>query len=221
MNLIIESINVGLPAEIEYRGRAVPSGIGKQPVSGPVKLTAVQLEGDGQADLIHHGGADKAICAYFYDHYPYWESVMNKTLTPGAFGENFTLLGATERDVRIGDIFRTGSVRIQVSQPRVPCFKLSAKHSRPTLEEEVKSSGFTGFYFRVLTPGVVTKGDVLVLETPHPMGVTIQEANRVRHQDKDDLEALKRLLAVDALADSWRKDLSKRLQGLHRSRPDQ
>ena len=213
MNITIEAINIGMPTEIEYRGRAVPSGIQKQSVSRPVKLSYTQLEGDGQADLIHHGGVDKAICAYFYGHYPYWEYVMNKKLIPGAFGENFTLQGASEQDICIGDIFRTDSVRIQVSQPRVPCFKLSAKHSRPTLEEEVKSSGFTGFYFRVLTPGIVTKGDVLILESSHPMGITIQEANRVRHQDKDDLDALKRLLAVDALADSWRKDLSKRLQG--------
>ncbi|TLS49877.1 MOSC domain-containing protein [Paenibacillus antri] len=211
MELELFSLNVGKPTTVLYKGREVVTAIAKSPVAGPLRLDAAPLPGDEQADAVHHGGPDKAICAYCYEHYPYWERTIGKPLSPGAFGENFTLLGATEDEVRIGDTFRLGDALLQVSQPRVPCFKLSARHERPTLEAEVTASGFTGFYLRVLNPGAVAAGDRLRLETPHPAGVTVAEANRIMHRDKRDAAGLRRLLDVDALADSWRSQLSKRL----------
>lgn len=210
MEMELVFINVGRPIGIEFNGREVPTAFTKLPVTGSVRLSATQLEGDEQADKVHHGGPDKAVCAYFHEHYPYWESILGKPLAPGAFGENFTLSGSAESSVRIGDIYRLNDARLQVSQPRGPCFKLSAKHRRPTLEAEVRASGFTGFYFRVLTPGIVTAGSRLTLEAAHQAGVTIEEANRIMHRDKDDAEGLRRLLAVDALAESWRSQLVKR-----------
>jgi MOSC domain-containing protein YiiM len=214
LNLELYSVNVSRPHTIMYKGKEVATAIAKQAVSGPILLGQTQLEGDDQADKVHHGGEDKAICAYFHEHYTYWERVLGKPLSPGAFGENFTLRGGSERDVRIGDIFRLGNrIRLQVTQPRVPCFKLSAKHERPTLEREVADSGYTGFYLRVLElgEGEVHAGATLTLEAADPRGMTIEEANRIMHQDKEDLDSLRRLLAVEALAESWRAHLTKRL----------
>ena len=211
LELELVSLNVGKSTVIVHKGRNVLSAIAKAGVAGPLRLDDSPLEGDEQADVVHHGGPDKAICAYFRDHYPYWEGLLGKPLASGAFGENFTLRGATEEEVRIGDTFRIGDALLQVSQPRVPCFKLSARHDRPTLEAEVTATGFTGFYLRVLRPGSAAPGDRLRLDTPHPAGVTVAEANRVMHRDKDDLDGLRALLAVDALADSWRAHLEQRL----------
>ncbi|MCI3919056.1 MOSC domain-containing protein [Paenibacillus sp. TRM 82003] len=212
MQLSIVSVNVSVPQTIVYKGKNVSTAIAKRPVEGVVAFGDTSLDGDEQGDKVHHGGPDKAICVYFAVHYPHWETVLGHALPPGAFGENFTVDGALEDDVRIGDTFRIGDALLQVSQPRVPCFKLSAIHERPTLEREVKESGFTGFYFRVLRPGSVAAGDKLTLEAADLAGITVAEANRVMHRDPGDLDALRRLLAVEALADSWRSQLQKRLK---------
>lgn len=210
MKLHLVSINVSKPANIHYKGKVIGTAIGKRPVLPPVRLSFTQLDGDGQANQVHHGGPDKAVCAYFHEHYPYWENILEQPLAPGAFGENFTLHGATEADIAIGDTFRLGEVRLQVSQPRIPCYKLSAKFGRPSLETEVRASGYTGFYFRVLTPGIVMPNETLTLETRHPDQITIQEANRIMHRDTKDMEGLRKLLSVGALAESWRSILTKR-----------
>jgi len=212
MRLELVSINVGKPTVIHYGGKEIMSAIVKHPVDERVAIACEPLQGDEQADQVHHGGADKTICAYFIEHYPHWEKAFGKPLFPGAFGENFTLRGADENDIRIGDVFRLGEAKLQITQPRVPCFKLAARHQRSTLEAEVLDTGFTGFYFAVIAPGSAAAGDQLVLETRHPAGVTVSEANRIMHQDKTDMEGLKRLLGVEALAESWRQQLSKRLQ---------
>ncbi|WP_309121314.1 MOSC domain-containing protein [Paenibacillus sp.] len=211
MELELFSLNVGKPTTVLYKGREVVTAIAKSSVAGPLRLDATPLAGDEQADTVHHGGPDKAICAYCYEHYPYWERIIGKPLSPGAFGENFTLRGATEDEVRIGDTFRLGDALLQVSQPRVPCFKLSARHERTTLEAEVTATGFTGFYLRILKAGEAAPGDRLRLDAPHPAGVTVTEANRIMHRDKRDAAGLRKLLDVDALAESWRSQLSKRL----------
>ena len=211
MQLELVSINVGKPSLIRFNGKDIMSAIAKAPVAGRVPIAFEPVQGDEQADKVHHGGPDKAICAYFTEHYPYWEQTMGKPLSPGAFGENFTLRGGTEHDVRIGDVFRIGEALLQVTQPRIPCYKLAARHERLSLETEVLETGYTGFYFAVIAPGSAAAGDLLTLETPHPAGVTVGEANRLMHKDKTDMEGLKKLLAVDALSESWRQQLSKRL----------
>ncbi|HZG58690.1 MOSC domain-containing protein [Paenibacillus sp.] len=212
MELELVSINVGKPKPMLYKGREVLTAIDKRSVAGAVPVRSAPLPNDEQADDVHHGGEDKALCAYFFEHYPYWEDVLGSPLAPGAFGENFTLRGALEADVNVGDTFRLGEALLQITQPRVPCFKLSARHGRPTLEKEVAESGYTGFYFRVLEPGTAKAGDALRRETAHPAGVTVAEANRIMHRDKTDAAGLRRLLSVEALADSWRATLEMRLK---------
>ncbi|MCD9020950.1 MOSC domain-containing protein [Cohnella silvisoli] len=205
------SVNIGRVQTGVYKGKEAQSGIGKSTVHRSVHVSVLGVEGDEQADLVNHGGPDKAICLYSLDHYPHWEEVLRRSLEFGSFGENFTVRNMNESDVRIGDIFHVGSAVVQVSQPRQPCWKLAMKWGLDELPLLITESGATGFYFRVLEAGEVKAGDELLLKVTHPARITVAEANRVMHKDKGDLEGIRRLLAVDALSASWVNTLTNRL----------
>lgn len=209
----IRSLNVGKPRDVQFGKKEVKTGIHKNPVTEPVYLSKVNFDGDGQGDLVNHGGADKAVCVYPSEHYPYWEKELGKTLEVGAFGENLTLQGLTEDNVCIGDSFQIGEAVVQVSQPRQPCFKLSLVHDRKDMPVLVQDTGFTGFYFRVLKEGVVSPSDVLVYIARPELAVTVSEANRLMHHAKDDLEGARKILQLDELSASWRKTFNKRIAG--------
>lgn len=209
----IVSINVGKPVEMLYKGKELTTGIYKFPVNEPVFLKTLNFNGDGQADLVHHGGKDKAVCVYPFDHYPYWEQELNRALEHAAFGENLTVKGLLEQDVCIGDIYQLGEAVVQVSQPRQPCHKLAKKYDIPDLPALVQDTGYTGFYFRVFQEGWVTKDQPLILLERHPDEVSVSFANNLMHHDKYNIEAIKRVLAVKALSDNWRKTFLNRLKG--------
>ncbi|MEN1936091.1 MOSC domain-containing protein [Paenibacillus sp. 102] len=207
------SLNIGMPKEVSYGGKLIQTGINKAQVSEPVYLSSLKFNGDGQADLVHHGGIDKAVCVYSYNHYPYWEKELNRKLVYGAFGENMTVQDMLEEDVCIGDIFQIGEVTVQVSQPRQPCFKLVKKYDIPQLPLYFQNTGYTGFYFRVLKEGWVLPTDSLTqLETNH-QGISIAFANHIMHKEERNFEGVRRILGVEALSTSWRKTFEKRLKG--------
>ncbi|MCR6787627.1 MULTISPECIES: MOSC domain-containing protein [Bacillus cereus group] len=207
------SLNIGLPKEVTYGGKVVHTGINKKQVKEPVYLSFVKFNGDGQADLIHHGGVDKAVCVYTGDHYPYWEKKLNQDLVYGAFGENITVSGMSEEDVCIGDTFELGQAIVQVTQPRQPCFKLAKKYNIPKLPLYFQETGYTGFYFRVLKEGWVSSVDTLKRLQSDPKGVSVAFANRIMHKEKQNIEGVKRILEVNALSNSWRKSFEKRISG--------
>lgn len=207
------SLNIGLPAQMPFKGKEVSTGIFKKTVQGPLFLSRLNFEGDGQADTVHHGGADKAVCVYPYEHYAYWERELYIKLEPGAFGENVTLDGLREDDVHIGDIFSLGEAVVQISQPRQPCFKLALRYGIPEMPVKVQETGYTGFYFRVLKEGKVERLDKLTRTQRHPHGISISEANRLMHVDKNDLDGARAMLQVEELSESWRKTLIKRIAG--------
>jgi MOSC domain-containing protein YiiM len=162
----IVSINVGLPREVSWKGKTVSTGIYKSPVEGPVKLTTLNLDGDGQADLSVHGGPDKAVYAYPAEHYGFWrEELSDSELSWGAFGENFTTQGLLEEDLNIGDTFRIGSAVVRVSQPRMPCYKLGIRLGRADIVKRFLASRRSGFYLSVLEEGTVQAGDTSTLLT--------------------------------------------------------
>ena len=207
------SLNIGLPKEVIYGGKVIHTGINKKQVKEPVYLSFVKFNGDGQADLVHHGGVDKAVCVYTGDHYPYWETELNQDLVYGAFGENITVSGMREEDVCIGDTFELGEAIVQVTQPRQPCFKLAKKYNIPKLPLYFQETGYTGFYFRVLKEGWVSSVDTLKSLQSDPKGVSIAFANRIMHKEKQNIEGVKRILEVNALSSSWRKSFEKRISG--------
>ncbi len=129
--------------------RGVPSGIVKGPVSGPTNLTVTGFDDDAQGDLVRHGGPEKAVHHYPYEHYAIWKSEIgdnNLLDCPGAFGENFSTVGMSEGTVSIGDVFEIGSAVLEVSQGRQPCWKLNARFGNSAMSRLVQSSGRTGWY---------------------------------------------------------------------------
>ncbi|CAM4204326.1 MOSC domain-containing protein [Paenibacillus alkaliterrae] len=208
------SLNVGEPAALLHGTKEVISGIFKHASQHAHSLSFTGLQGDGQGDTVHHGGPDKAVCAYFERHYPYWREKLQLPVEYGAFGENFTLSSWTEEDLCIGDIVEAGEVILQVSQPRQPCYKLGLRHQLPELPERVQKKGYTGFYFRVLREGTVKAGIGFSITQRHPAGKTIAEANRVMYIHKDDIRGIRELLEVKELAQSWKDQLESRLQRL-------
>jgi len=206
-------LNVGTPQPLAHGRGTVSSGIFKFPVGEPIWLDVEGLAGDAQADRQHHGGPDKAVCVYPMEHYPAVRRRLNRqTLGFAAFGENFSVQGLLEGEVCIGDTFRVGTA-VQVSQPRQPCFKLGARHHDLKLPLWVQEHGVTGWYFRVLKPGKVRVGDSIEHVERPPGAISVAEANRIMHHDKQDLPRVEQLLALPALSRSWRATLGRRLAG--------
>ncbi|MFV8829846.1 MOSC domain-containing protein [Alkalihalobacterium sp. APHAB7] len=211
MSMTCMSIQIGKPMTIDHNGKELTTGIYKSRVEGSVFIGKLNVEGDGQADLKNHGGKDKAVCVYPYEHYAYWKKDLNKEMTNGAFGENLTVKGMVEKGVYIGDTYKVGDVVVQVSQPRQPCFKLARRNEVDDLVVRVQDTGFTGYYFRVLEEGFVEENDTIELIERHPHAVSVDFANTIMFKEKDNVKGIKRVLAVEELSDSWRATLQKRL----------
>lgn len=211
------TLQVGLPQTLGSDAAPDPmdqrwtTGFFKQPIVGKVWLSRTNLTGDGQADLKNHGGVDKAVLAYSADHYPYWRSHLPYPELPyGGFGENFTVAGQTEADVCIGDIYAIGSARVQVSQPRQPCWKLSRRWRIADLALQVKDNGRSGWYFRVLQEGTVEPGLAVTLcDRPYPEW-TVARANQIMHHDLNDRAAAAELAQCPLLSHNWQEKLLKR-----------
>ncbi|WP_409482687.1 MOSC domain-containing protein [Noviherbaspirillum sp. ST 5-3] len=211
------------------------SGIAKQAVTDRRWLGRLGFDGDEQADHKHHGGLDKAVHHYAFDHYIDWAKQIGarEILTrPGAFGENLSTRGCTEAEVCIGDIYSLGEAMVEVSQARQPCWKLNIRFGYPAMSSLVQESGRTGWYYRVRAPGWVAAGDALMLrERPHP-DWPLSRLLDVLYRRTDDRAVVAQLAQLEVLADSWRKlfvrrlergeveDWSARLLGQHAAGPD-
>ncbi len=199
------SVNVGLPREVNWKGKTVSTGIFKEPVNARVMVRSLNLEGDGQADLTVHGGLDKAVYVYPFEHYDYWRSELPDTeLTPGIFGENFTVTGFKEEEINIGDRFQIGNVELMVTQPRLPCYKLGIRFGRPDMVKRFLASRRTGFYFRVLQEGEVVAGDTLERVSRDENNITVADITQLYTREKNDPALLHRATQLEALPASWR-----------------
>ena len=209
------SVNVGLPSVIGATrwGKPIRSGIVKLPVAGAsISLDTLNLAGDQQADLTVHGGRDKAVYAYPVEHLPLWNEELGTDFGPGTFGENLTTAGWLEDDVRIGDVWAWGEARLQVSQPRAPCYKLATVTGRPDLLKRLVRTGRTGWYLRVLQAATVpVSGPIQVIERD-PAGISVLLAHRATLPgalERTEAEAVAR---VDALASAWREWVLQQLE---------
>lgn len=208
------SLNVALPRLTLYNGATINTGIFKQPVSGPVQLRTLNLDGDRQADLTVHGGPFKAVYGYPSEHYEFWRRELPGMNLPwGMFGENFTTEGLSESDLHIGDRVEIGGARLMVRQPRMPCYKLAAKFQREDLVARFLHSGRSGFYFSVEREGTVAAGDAFEFLSREPQAITIAEMNRLFSEDKYNRELLEKAIATPALPEDWRDYLAKRMPG--------
>jgi MOSC domain-containing protein YiiM len=199
------SVNVGLPREVSWKGKTVRTGIFKEPVSERVMVRSLNLDGDRQADLTVHGGLDKAVYVYPFEHYDYWRGeLLDTELTPGTFGENFTSTGLREEEVNIGDRFRIGNVTLMVTQPRLPCYKLGIRFGRPDIVKQFLASRRTGFYFRVLQEGEVEAGDTLELLSRDDNNITVADITQLYVRKEDNPDLRQRAAQLEALPKSWR-----------------
>nr|WP_322713603.1 MOSC domain-containing protein [Nostoc sp. ChiSLP03a]MDZ8214752.1 MOSC domain-containing protein [Nostoc sp. ChiSLP03a] len=198
------SVNVGLPREVTWKGKAVRTGIFKEPVNSRVMVRELNLDGDRQADLTVHGGLDKAVYVYPFEHYDYWRSELPDTeLTPGIFGENFTVTGFKEEEINIGDRFKIGSAELMVTQPRLPCYKLGIRFGRSDMVKRFLASRRTGFYFRVLQEGEVGVGDTLELMSRDTNNITVANIIQLYVRERNNPELLHRAAQLKALPEDW------------------
>ena len=209
----IVSIAVGRPRDVVVSDRrSVTTSIFKTPVTGPVRIGRLNLEGDEQSDLTVHGGVNKAVYVYPMEHYAFWrEELPGASLPYGAFGENITSDGMLEETVHIGDRLRIGSAECFVTQPRLPCFKLGIRFGRSDMVKRFLASRRTGFYLRVEIEGVASAGDAIAVVSRHPDAISVAEIVDVFTDDRASPDRLRRAIALPALPNGWKKDFRRRL----------
>jgi MOSC domain-containing protein YiiM len=219
MSILLKQVFAGMPKTVGLKEAKNPmdrewtSAIFKEPVPGSVWVGKTGLTGDGQWDLEHHGGPEKAVFAYGYENYTYWQKELGiSEITSGGMGENFVMDQITEDMVSIGDTFQIGEAVVQVSQPRQPCWKPARRFKVKTLALLLQNTGRTGWYFRVLTEGNVEAGQAFTLvDRPYPEW-TIQKCNQVIHAKKQNFEELHELSQCELLAPGMRATVAKRVE---------
>lgn len=199
---------VGKPSDYSWKNGIESSAIGKTAVE-TAKLTSLGFIGDGVANPEFHGGRDRAVCLYPFEHYDYWNRLFETQLIPPAFGENITAAGMTEKDVCIGDIYRIGNAVLQVTQGRIPCSTISKYNREDRLLKKIFETGFTGYFFRVLEEGTIDSESKIELMEKEQNRVSVFFTNQILYHEQDNKAGVKKILRVDALADVWRKKLIK------------
>ncbi len=207
------SVNVGLPRDIEWKGRTVHTGIWKDPVRGRCRVGRLNLNGDGQGDLAGHGGEQRAVFVYQIESYRYWQEQLNRAdFVHGQFGENFTIEGLPDDAVCIGDRYQIGSALFEGTQPRVTCYRVGIRMNEPRMPALLTSSGRPGFYFRVLREGEVGAGDEIVKVGEAKERMTVAEINALLYSSNHALDGLQRALRIEALSPGWRSSFEALLQ---------
>jgi MOSC domain-containing protein YiiM len=205
----IVSVNVGMPREIEWGDKRMLTSIFKTPVTGRVAVRKHNVDGDRQSDLTVHGGPDKAVYGYPSEHYAYWRSELpDADLGWGAFGENLTTRGLDDSELSIGDVVRTGSSLLMVTQPRIPCVKLAARFGRSDMVKRFAAARRPGFYFTVVEEGEVGAGDELEIIDRAIDRMSVRDVFDLFFAQPADLAGLRRALALRGLAEVWRTEIS-------------
>lgn len=214
MKCLIRAVSIG--RIVPLGGRGVDSGIFKRPLAGAIAVSLTGLAGDEQGDRRHHGGPEKAVHHYPFDHYATWSAehpdLALHLRQEGAFGENISTEGMTEADVCIGDVFALGMARVAVSQGRQPCWRLNERFGNASMARRVQESGRTGWYYRVLEEGGVAAGDTIELLDRPAEGWTLKRILHLLYRDTLDIEGLAQLAEVEPLAESWRNIARRRLE---------
>ena len=180
----IISTNIGRIREVSWRGQKITTGIFKEPVNEPLFLGKMGINKDEVADLKHHGGSDKACYLYSADCYPYWKKRFpGQDLNWGIFGENLTVEGLDEGTIKIGEVYTIGKTVVQVSQPRLPCYKLGIRFESEKIVKQFLDSPYPGVYLRVIEEGYVKKGDKMELFKSNDPGMTVRDVYSFRTPD--------------------------------------
>jgi MOSC domain-containing protein YiiM len=195
------SVNVGGVRKFEYRGHPAESAIWKSPVSARIAARGVNLEGDRQADREAHGGFDKAVYAYAVEDERWWEGEIGRPLSFGEFGENLTTERIEVNDALVGERWQIGTAVFEVSEPRIPCWRLGVRMNDEAFPRRFTKAMRPGSYLRIVVEGEVGAGDeISVVEKPHH-DLTIRDVFRIYTRDRHEVA---RLLEIPQLSESWR-----------------
>ncbi|MFQ5789891.1 MAG: MOSC domain-containing protein [Acidobacteriota bacterium] len=208
------SVNVGGVRTFDYHGRSARSGIWKLPVAGRVVARGVNLEGDDQGDRVAHGGPDKAIYAYAVEDEKWWESELGRPLEYGVFGENLTTQGIDVTHAIVGERWRVGNTVLEVSEPRMPCWRLGVRMGDPQFPRRFTQAGRPGTYLRIVVEGDLGTGDDIQILVRPEHSLTIGDVFRIFTRHQQEAEAL---LSVPQMSESWhgwaRNQLGKKKKG--------
>ncbi|MBT5050019.1 MAG: MOSC domain-containing protein [Rhodospirillaceae bacterium] len=212
------SVNVGQPKKVSYtdrkgRDKTTTTGIFKEPVAGRVMLRRTNLDGDRQADLVGHGGPDKAVYVFAKENYAFWADKLGRTdfAAAGQFGENFTVEGMADDDICIGDRFRVGGALVEVTQPRVPCFKLGILMGIDNFQKQFAAECRVGFYLRVLEEGEVGAGDAIEPAGEGKVRMSVRHMMHLLYFEPDNVAGAKNALEIEALSPGWRGSFEERV----------
>ncbi|MCG8413443.1 MAG: MOSC domain-containing protein [Pseudomonadales bacterium] len=210
MNAKILEVCVGMPQEIEVNGKQELSGIFKSPVEGPVELSLTNLTGDGQANLKFHGGREKAVYVYSANHYGFWRNeLVIDSLEASQFGQNLTVDGFPDDEVRIGDQFQLGTAVATVAQPRIPCAKLGVRVGDPEFTNRFLMAGYLGYYLYVDEPGALSSGDSMTMIKRADRNISVRDLWQTVFTTNRDAELAAAALEFPYLDEGWKKRLRK------------
>ncbi|MDH3759567.1 MAG: MOSC domain-containing protein [Gammaproteobacteria bacterium] len=211
----LQSLNISRSKAIFHKGEEVQTGIFKAPAKGPLMARTLGIEGDEQADLVLHGGIDKAVYAFPSEHYSYYQNILSEEpYSPGQFGENLTTEGLLESAVRIGNRYRVGEAVFEVSQPRSPCYKFAIKMGSVEALSLCIGSAKTGFYLRVLREGIIQSGDEIETEYINDSAPTVEEIHALYYLDKNNLDGLTNAVSCNSLAEVFIETFKERIRQL-------
>lgn len=210
------SVNVGLPQDIRWQGRIVHTAVWKAPVGGKRMVRRSNIDGDGQGDLIGHGGEQRAVFVYQIDSYRYWERELGRSdFSYGQFGDNFTVEGLPDGEVCIGDRYRIGGALLEVTQPRVTCYRVGIRMQEPRMPALLVAHHRPGFYFRVLEEGEVEAGDEIVKVADGPERLSVADADALLYLPGHEQPQLERALRIPALSEGWKTSFRALLEQRH------
>ena len=196
---------MGLPRDVTWHGRTVHTAVWKQPVDGPRQVRRLNIDGDGQGDLAGHGGEHRAVFVYQIESYRYWQEQLGRDdFSYGQFGENFTISGLADDQVCIGDRYQIGEALLEVTQPRVTCYRVGIRMNEARMPALLVSHHRPGFYFRVLREGAVQAGDEIVQVATGPEAMTVAEIDSLLYLPGHPRERVLNALRIPALPDGWK-----------------
>ncbi|HET9875404.1 MAG TPA: MOSC and FAD-binding oxidoreductase domain-containing protein [Mycobacterium sp.] len=211
------SVNVGLPQNIRWKGRTVHTGVWKAPVTDNRMVRRLNIDGDGQGDLVGHGGEQRAVLVYQIGSYRYWEQELGRSdFSYGQFGDNFTVDGLADDEVCIGDRYRIGSAVFEVTQPRVTCYRVGIRMNEPQMAALLVAHHRPGFYFRVLQEGQIKAGDEILKVADGPERLTVTDADALLYLPGHDPSQLERALRIPALSKGWKTSFQALVGQRHR-----
>ncbi|MEN8145266.1 MAG: MOSC domain-containing protein [Gemmatimonadota bacterium] len=198
---VVRSVNVGRARTFDYKGQTAASAIWKEPADGRVALRGINFEGDEQADRTVHGGPDKAVYSYSLEDYGWWSEQLGRSPDFGEFGENLTTEGLNLTDAVVGERWEVGTAVLEISEPRMPCWKLAARMNDPAFPRLFTRAQRPGAYLRIVSEGDIGADDEIRVISRPPHALTVGDVFRIYAVDRHEAG---RLLDVPQVPDSWR-----------------